>query len=49
MKKKRTGKTTKKKKSSNFLVMRGCLTMLAEICGIIGFLIALFIFIKEYL
>lgn len=30
-------------------VMRGCLTVVAELCGIAGFLLALYIFLKEYL
>ena len=29
--------------------MRGCLTVIAELCGIAGFLLALYVFIKEYL
>jgi hypothetical protein len=29
--------------------MRGCLTVFAELCGIAGFLLALYIFFKEYL
>jgi len=38
-----------KKKADKVVVVRGCLTVLAELCGIAGFLLALFIFIKEYL
>jgi hypothetical protein len=38
-----------KRKTNNTAVMRGCLTILAELCGIAGFLLALYIFIKEYL
>jgi len=47
MKKKRGSKT--KKKDNTIAAMRGCLTAVAEICGIAGFLLALYIFIKEYL
>jgi hypothetical protein len=38
-----------KRKTKNTAVMRGCLTVIAELCGIAGFLLALYIFIKEYL
>jgi len=38
-----------KRKTNNAAVMRGCLTVIAELCGIAGFLLALYIFIKEYL
>ena len=38
-----------KGKTDTIAVMRGCLTVIAEICGIAGFLLALYIFIKEYL
>jgi len=38
-----------KRKPKNTAVMRGCLTVIAELCGIAGFLLALYIFIKEYL
>jgi len=38
-----------KKKSGTVSAMRGCLTVIAELCGIAGFLLALFIFFKEYL
>jgi hypothetical protein len=38
-----------KRKTNTVAVMRGCLTVLAELCGIAGFLLALYIFIKEYL
>jgi len=48
MQKKKSGKLAKKK-TNKIVVMRGCLTVLAELCGIAGFLIALYIFIKEYL
>jgi len=48
MTKKKRG--SKKKKKTNAIVgMRGCLTVVAELCGIAGFLLALYIFIKEYL
>jgi hypothetical protein len=46
-KKKRSIKT--KKKTHAVVVMRGCLTVIAELCGIAGFLLALYIFLKEYL
>jgi len=39
----------KKKKAKAFVGMRGCLTVIAEICGVAGFLLALYAFIKEYL
>jgi len=39
----------KKNKTKAILAMRGCLTVIAELCGIAGFLLALYIFIKEYL
>ena len=42
-------KKTVKRKIDTVAVMRGCLTVIAEICGIVGFLLALYIFIKEYL
>jgi hypothetical protein len=29
--------------------IRGCLSIIAELCGIAGFLLALYIFIREYL
>ena len=35
------------KREGNFL--RGCLTMLAELAGIAGFLLALYIFLKQEL
>jgi len=38
-----------KKNANAFVGMRGCLTVIAELCGIAGFLLALYIFIKEYL
>jgi hypothetical protein len=38
-----------KKKTDAVIGMRGCLTIIAELCGIAGFLLALYIFIKEYL
>jgi hypothetical protein len=46
-KKKRIKQT--KKKTDAVVVMRGCLTVIAELCGIAGFLLALYIFLKEYL
>ncbi|MDR0442721.1 MAG: hypothetical protein LBH44_04860 [Treponema sp.] len=48
MAKKKPGKPAKRKKNTT-VVMRGCLTIIAEICGVAGFLLALYIFIKEYL
>jgi hypothetical protein len=48
MTKKKNRKSIKRKTGST-KVVRGCLTVLAELCGIAGFLIALYIFIKEYL
>ena len=39
----------KKTNTFTFNAMRGCLTVIAEICGIAGFLLALYIFLKEYL
>jgi len=46
--KKKRGKPAKKKTNAT-VVMRGCLTVIAELCGIAGFLLALYIFFKEYL
>jgi hypothetical protein len=46
--KKKRGKLAKKKTDA-VVVMRGCLTVIAELCGIAGFLLALYIFLKEYL
>ena len=48
MTRKKVSKTVKKR-TKNVDVMRGCLTVIAELCGIAGFLLALYIFIKEYL
>jgi hypothetical protein len=48
MAKKKRGKPAKKK-TNTVTVMRGCLTVFAELCGIAGFLLAMYIFIKEYL
>jgi hypothetical protein len=48
MAKKKIGKT-RNRKTKNVVVIRGCLTVIAELCGIAGFLLALYIFIKEYL
>jgi hypothetical protein len=45
MTKKKRGKSAKKAIGT----MRGCLTVIAELCGIAGFLLALYIFLKEYL
>jgi hypothetical protein len=38
-----------KKRAKNIAVLRGCLTVFAELAGIAGFLLALYIFLKEYL
>jgi len=38
-----------KRKTNSVVIMRGCLSVIAELCGIAGFLLALYIFIKEYL
>jgi hypothetical protein len=48
MTRKKRGKPVKRKTNS-VVVMRGCLSVIAELCGIAGFLLALYIFIKEYL
>ena len=48
MAKKKRGKPAKKK-ANTVAAMRGCLTVFAELCGIAGFLLALYIFLKEYL
>jgi len=48
MTKKKRGKPVKRK-SDSIATMRGCLSVIAELCGIAGFLLALYIFIKEYL
>jgi hypothetical protein len=48
MSKKKRGKTVRRKKNS-VAFMRGCITVIAELCGIAGFLLALYIFIKEFL
>jgi len=48
MAKKKHGKPAKRKINS-VAVMRGCITVVAELCGIAGFLLALYIFLKEYL
>jgi hypothetical protein len=34
------------KKSNPGVALRGCLTVLAELCGIAGFLLAVYIFLK---
>jgi hypothetical protein len=47
MAKRKTGRP--KKKANAALNLRGCLTIIAELCCIAGFLLALYIFIKEYL
>ena len=47
MKKKR-GKPTRRK-SKNIATMRGCLTVITELCGIAGFLLLLYTFLKEFL
>jgi len=49
MRKKKRGKSAKRKTDDPVVIMRGCLTIIAELCGIAGFLLALYIFIKEYL
>ncbi len=43
------GKKRKTRKANTNAVLRGCLTVLTELCGIAGFLLALYTFIKEYL
>jgi len=48
MAKMKSGKSAKKK-TNVIVTMRGCLTVIAELCGIAGFLLALYIFLKEYL
>ena len=45
--KKRRKRTNKK--GHAVAAMRGCLTVLAELCGVAGFLLALYIFLKEFL
>ena len=45
---KKRGKSAKRK-TEPLDSMRGCLSIIAELCGIAGFLLALYIFIKEYL
>jgi len=47
-KRKKTGNPARRK-TDTVVVMRGCLTVIAELCGIAGFLLALYIFVKEYL
>jgi hypothetical protein len=42
-------KPSKPKKQDSIVVIRGCLTVLAEICGIAGFLLALYIFLRGQL
>jgi hypothetical protein len=44
---KKSKKPVKRKRNS--LTPRDCLTILSELSGIAGFLLALYIFIKEYL
>jgi len=48
MAKKKPGKPARRKTNS-VAFMRGCITVIAELCGIAGFLLALYIFIKEFL
>jgi len=48
MSKKKRSKPVKRKVNT-VPVLRGCLSILAELCGIAGFLLALYIFLKEYL
>jgi hypothetical protein len=38
-----------KRKTNTSAAIRGCLSIIAELCGIAGFLLALYIFLKEYL
>jgi len=38
-----------KRKTNSVVILRGCLSVIAELCGIAGFLLALYVFIKEYL
>jgi hypothetical protein len=35
-----------KRKTARVAALRGCLTVLAELCGIAGFLLAVYIFLK---
>jgi hypothetical protein len=39
-------KISKRKKTNTMAVLRGCLTVFAELAGIAGFLLALYIFLK---
>jgi hypothetical protein len=39
-------KRIRHKKSNSLVVLRGCLTVFAELAGIAGFLLALYIFLK---
>jgi hypothetical protein len=39
-------KIIKRKKADPVIVLRGCLTVFAELAGIAGFLLALYIFLK---
>jgi hypothetical protein len=48
MAKKKSRKPVKRKQPV-VAIMRGCLTVLAELCGVAGFLLALYIFLKDYL
>jgi hypothetical protein len=46
MSKAKKTKKPAKKKTNSVVVLRGCLTVLAELCGIAGFLLAVYIFLK---
>jgi hypothetical protein len=37
-----------KRKTNSFAAMRGCITVIAELCGIAGFLLALYIFLRSF-
>jgi hypothetical protein len=39
-------KIVRRKKTNTVSVLRGCLTVFAELAGIAGFLLALYIFLK---
>jgi hypothetical protein len=49
MTKKRKIVRKKGKKTDTVVVLRGCITVFAELAGIAGFFLALYTFIKEYL
>jgi hypothetical protein len=46
---KKTSAKKRKGKRNNIVVLRGCLAVAAELAGIAGFLLAFYIFLKEYL